>query len=86
MPQEQAVEVQPRTVISAKKVEMALIEYKDNDGIVKTQLAVIGDQSVLLADGRSFGLTVKADPTGVGSKWLRDGVFKVLGKAIPKED
>lgn len=86
MPQEQAVEVPPRTVISAKKVETTLIEYKDNDGVVKTQLAVVGDHTVLLADGRSWGLSVKADYTGVGSKWLRDGVFKALGKAIPKED
>jgi hypothetical protein len=86
MPQEQVTEVPPRTVISAKRVELALIEYKDNDGVDKTQLAVVGDHTCVLVDGRPFGLSTKAEHIGVGSKWLRDGVFTILGKALPKEE
>jgi hypothetical protein len=87
MPQAQEPVVPtPRTVSNVKKVEFYLIEYVDNDGVEKRQLTVVGDQTVLLADGRVFGISTKADPTGVGSKWLRDGVFERLGKPIPKDD
>lgn len=70
----------PRTVIGAKAVEIALVTYTDEAGQQFTQLAVVGDNNVHLIEGRVLGISRTATPQGVASDWLRDGVFKKLGR------
>jgi len=70
----------PRTVVAAKPVQMALVTYFDEYGNSCTQLAVIGDKNVHLLDGRSTGFSDTTTPQGLGSEWLKNGVFTALGK------
>jgi hypothetical protein len=47
---EQTVGAAPRTVLSAKIVELAIVSYTDVEGMERTQLCVIGDKTVLMLD------------------------------------
>lgn len=76
----------PQTVLAVKPVELALISFTDEENKQMTTLAVIGDNLVHILEGRTLGFSKNTTRQGVASKWLRDGVFKALGKPIPKED
>ena len=75
----------PRTVQSAKLVDLAIVSYTDNDGTQHSQLFVIGDKTVIMLDGRSLGYSTRPEPSGIAGRWLRDEVLKALGKEIPQE-
>lgn len=71
----------PRTVTSVKVVKLALVSYIDNDGLEHTQLAVLGDNTVLLGSGKEFNLSgLRTEPSGVATGWLRDGVLATVNK------
>lgn len=75
----------PWTVTSAKIVRLALVHYVDHEGMEHTQLAVIGDNNVLLGSGHEFGLSgARRDPAGNATNWLRDGILKLLEGAQDK--
>lgn len=66
------------TVQDAKLVNLALVSYTDKDGRKYTQLAVVGESTVHLLEGKSTGFSNVTTPQGKSSDWLRDGVFKLL--------
>jgi hypothetical protein len=71
----------PRTVQSAKLVDLALVSYIDPDGGEHTQLCVVGDNTVIMLDGRGLGYSNRPDSSGIAAAWLRDEVLKALNKA-----
>lgn len=70
----------PKTVLSAKRVELVLVSYADETGIIRTQLAIAGDNNVQLIDSRPMGISKDSTPQGLASTWIRDGVFSLLGR------
>jgi hypothetical protein len=76
-------QAKPRTVQSAKLVDLALVSYTDPDGAEHSQLAVVGEKTVIMLDGRGLGYSVRPDPSGVASAWLRDEILKALNKEVP---
>ena len=72
--------VTPRTVEAAKLVELALISYVDDYGRKTTQLVLLGDNNVQLLDMKALGLNKDKTLVGLAADWLKDGVFKLLGR------
>lgn len=72
----------PKTVLSAKTVEMALISYIDENGQEVTQLGVVGDNTIHLLESRSLGINKNQTRQGTASDWLRDAAFKLLGRKV----
>lgn len=75
----------PRTVQSAKLVDLAIVSYTDNEGMQHSQLFVVGDKTLIMLDGRSLGYSTRPEPAGIAARWLRDAVLQSLGKELPKE-
>lgn len=73
---------QPRTVLAAKAVELVLLTYVDEAGQTETQLALVGDTKVHLLESFTFGISEHKQPQGIASGWLKDGVFKLLGRDV----
>jgi len=71
---------QPRSVVAVKPVELVLITYHDEFGTEQTGLAVVGEKNVHLLDGKITGFSNTTTPQGLASNWLREGVFKALGR------
>ena len=74
-----------RTVVAAKPVQLALVTYFDEYGMQQTQLAVVGDNTVHMLDGKTTGFSNLSTPSGRATEWLRDGVFASLGKKKAKK-
>lgn len=70
----------PRTVTAVQPVSLALVSYVDERGITVTQLAVVGENNVNLLESRALGFSKSATPQGSASKWLVDGVRKLIKK------
>jgi hypothetical protein len=68
----------PRTVQGAKLVNLALINYTDENGRKLTQLAIIGESTVHFLEGKITGFSNVTTPQGQANEWLRDGVFDAL--------
>lgn len=75
---------QPKTVLAAKAVELAMVTYTDEAGTMFTQLAVVGESETHLLEGRASGLSKYATPQGRANEWLADGIFTKLGKKRKK--
>lgn len=73
-----------RTVVGAKAVELAFVTYVDDHGNTMSQLAVVGDKTLHLLDNRTVGMGSERTPSGRATEWLREGVFKALGKKVKK--
>jgi hypothetical protein len=72
--------------VGVKRVELVLVEYTDQEGLKRTQLGLAGDRNLTMLKGQPLGLTNdRTEPTGFAPKWLRDAVFKTLGKMV-KDD
>lgn len=84
-PQTKVEEINPKRVIGAKKVELALVTYVDEYGVQQVQLAVIGDKNVHLLEGRSMGLSKNTTPQGLASDWLKKGIMESL-QMLKKEE
>ena len=69
---------EPRKVLGAKVVELALVTYTDETNTQHTQLAVIGDNNVHLIEGRALGFSKNTTPQGTASEWLKKGIFEKL--------
>ena len=67
-----------------KKVDLALVSYVDEYSVQQTQLAVVGDNTVHLLEGRSVGISKNTTPQGTASEWLATGILKALGKKKAK--
>lgn len=78
--QQETQTYQPRTVISAAPVDLALVSYADNDGNVVTQFAIVGKNTVILLDSREIGIGQERRPAGQAGGWLKDGILKAMGK------
>ena len=76
--------MEPRTVLAAKRVDLALVTYTDETNTQQTQLAVIGENSIHLIEGRALGFSRNTTPQGSASEWLRNGIFKKLEEAAAK--
>lgn len=72
----------PRTVLGAKSVELTLITYTDEYNVQQCQLAVVGDNTVHLLEARAMGISKNTTPVGTAGTWLRDGIFKALGRKV----
>lgn len=70
----------PKTVTAAKVVELALVTYQDDSNQQQVQLAVVGDNTVHLLESRQLGISRTTTPQGIASEWLKDGIFKALGR------
>lgn len=81
-PQTRTERPQPKTVLAAKAVDLLLVTYTDDDGRQYTQLAIAGDKQVHMMDGRLFGVSRSQTPQGPANSWLRDAIFKVLGRKV----
>lgn len=68
----------PKTVISAKRVEIALVSYMDETGRQVTQLALVGENNIHMLDNKEIGFLKDPSPRGLASPWLRDGVLEKL--------
>lgn len=73
----------PRTVQSAKLVDLAIVSYTDNDGISHSQLMVVGANTVIMLDGRGLGYSTRPEPGGIAAAWLKDAVLKALEMQKP---
>lgn len=71
---------EPRTVQSAKRVELALIEFTDEAGQQHTTVGLIGDNNVRLLDARAMGVVRVGTPVGNANEWLKKGIFELLEK------
>lgn len=69
---------EPRKVLGAKRVELALVSYTDESNSQHTQLAIIGDNTIHLIEGRSLGLSRNTTPQGRASEWLKTAIFEKL--------
>lgn len=83
MPQPQMTE--PRKVLGAKRVELALVTYTDESNTRHTQLAIIGDNNVHLLEGRTLGFSKNTTPQGNASEWLKKGIFEALAPSTEKK-
>jgi len=70
--------LEPRKVLGAKRVEIALVTYTDETNTQHTQLAIIGDNNVHLLEGRALGFSKNTTPQGNASEWLKNGIFEKL--------
>lgn len=70
---------EPRKVIAAKRVDLALVTYTDETNTQQVQLAVVGDNNVHLLEGRAMGLSRSTTPQGNASEWLKNGILEKLG-------
>lgn len=70
----------PRTVTAAKVVDLVLVTYQDEYNQQQVQLGVMGENTIHLLESRQLGVSKSTTPQGVASQWLRDGVFKMLGR------
>lgn len=78
-------ETEPRTVLGAKRVDLALVTYTDETNTQHTQLAIIGDNNVHLLEGRNLGFSKNTTPQGTASEWLRKGIFEKLNSKNGKK-
>ena len=69
---------EPRKVLGAKRVELAMVTYTDESNTQHTQLAVIGEHNIHLIEGRGLGLSKNTTPQGNASEWLKKGIFEKL--------
>lgn len=67
----------PRTVLAVKEVSIALVTYNDENGETQSQLALVGDNTIHLLNGRAMGIS-NTTTQGQASEWLKEGVFKKL--------
>lgn len=74
----------PKTVIDAKYVKLALITYNDGGGHTFSQLAIVGNNHIHLLEGRAQGFSKNTTPQGSATKWLTEGVFKILEPQLEK--
>lgn len=70
----------PRTVLVAQPVELAFVTYVDENNQRVTSLAVVGTEHVHMLEGRTMGFSKNTTRQGPASDWLRDGIFKLLGR------
>lgn len=77
---QQTEDRKPRTVISAKKVDLALISYVDDFGTSRITLGIVGDSHVNLLNAQSFGISNERTDQGPASSWMTEGVLKALGR------
>lgn len=68
----------PRTVIAAKRVDLALVTYTDESNTQFTQLAVVGENNIHLIEGRALGFSKNTTPQGSASEWLKKAIFEKL--------
>jgi hypothetical protein len=80
MPQQTEEKLQPRTVLSAAKVDLALVSYVDQNGELVTQFAIIGNHNVVLLDSKEIGVGQERKPAGTATGWLKDGILKAMGR------
>jgi hypothetical protein len=59
-----------------------MVRYQDEYNQQQVQLGVMGDNEIHLLESRQLGFSKSTTPQGVASKWLRDGVFKILGREV----
>jgi len=71
---------EPRKVLAAKRVDLALVTYTDESNTQQTQLAIIGDNNIHLLEGRSLGFSKNTTPQGSASNWLKTGIFEKLNE------
>ena len=76
--QQQPQMQQPRTVTAVQPVNLVLVSYVDERGLPVTQLAVVGENNVNLLESRGLGFSKTTTPQGSATKWLVDGVMKLL--------
>ena len=76
---------EPRTVVAAKKVELVLITYTNEQAEQITQLGVLGDNLVHLIDGQALGFSRTRTPQGTANEWLAKGVFDKVGRKEKKK-
>lgn len=70
--------LEPRKVLAAKRVDIALVTYTDETNTQQTQLAIIGDNNIHLIEGRALGFAKNTTPQGTASDWLKNGIFEKL--------
>lgn len=72
----------PQTVVAVKPVELVLVSFTDEENKLVTTLGVVGDNNVHILEGRTFGFSHLTTRQGPASNWLRDGIFKALGRNV----
>lgn len=77
-------DTRPKTVLGVQPVQLALVSYVDDSNQLVVQLAVVGDNNVHMIESRALGLSKSTTPQGQATKWLRDGIFNLLGKKVPE--
>jgi hypothetical protein len=68
----------PRTVQGAKLVNLAMVSWTDENGRKLTQLAVVGDNTVHLLEGKGMGFSSTTTPQGMAKDWLKEAIFNAL--------
>jgi hypothetical protein len=68
----------PRTVQRAQLVNLGLVWYTDDENQKHVQLAVIGEKTVHLLEGKTTGFSNITTRQGPANDWLRDAIFEAL--------
>jgi hypothetical protein len=76
----------PRTVLSAKVVNLALVSFVDEKGRQITQLAIVGENNVHLLDSKEMGFRKETTPSGLATEWLKKGIFEKLSPTPAEEE
>ena len=65
------------SVKAAKFVNIAVVQWTDDEGLEHSQIAIVGDNNVNLLSGKvtGFGVSTKQGPA---SPMLRDAILKKL--------
>ncbi len=69
-------------MLAAKRVELVLVTYLDENNQKQVQLAIVGDNTVHMLESRKFGISKNTTPQGVAGEWLKNGIFKTLGRKL----
>lgn len=75
------LDLKPKTLLAAKEVKLAMIEYVGPRSEKIIQLAVVGDKRVFLLDSRELGFNRDTVPTGDAAQWLAEAVISKLNES-----
>jgi hypothetical protein len=71
--------------VTAARVELALVSFRDEYNRQTTQFALVGKNTVHMVDGKTLGTHSRTQKSGPAAHPLRNAIFRALGREIPSE-
>ena len=66
---------QPNKLLSVTKADLAFVVYTGPAGEEIRQLAIVGQNTVILLNHRQLGIGEISTPSGLATSWLKDGIL-----------